>query len=355
MDIYSKIRAKFAELNIDAMLIVSTINRRYVTGFPSSDGTLLITSDGAHLIVDSRYIEAARNKAKGADVHLSAKAAAEVEILGNILRSKNIARVGFEDERMPYSQYKAYSKQLKTELIPAEAILTELRTSKSEAEFVKMKAAQALTDEVFSEILTIIKPGMTEKRIAAELTYRMLIRGADNVSFDPIVASGANGSMPHAVPSDKPVERGDFITMDFGCILDGYCSDMTRTVAVGSVTDEMKLVYETVLAAQAAGIAAAKADVSGKSVHEAAHSVIAGAGFGEFFGHGFGHGVGLEIHENPRASISYDKPLPENSIISAEPGIYLPGKFGVRIEDVIIIRKDGAENITHSPKNLITL
>ena len=196
---------------------------------------------------------------------------------------------------------------------------------------------------------------MTEQEIAAKLQYDMLRFGAMRMSFDPIVASGPNGSKPHAIPSDKKVELGEFITMDFGCKFGGYCSDMTRTVALGEPTEEMRKVYDTVLQAQLAGIAAAKAGVPGQVIHNAAAKVIEDAGYGAYFGHGFGHSVGIEIHESPNANHSNEKPMPEGCAVSAEPGIYLPGQFGVRIEDVIIYRADGSENITHSPKELIIL
>ena len=175
------------------------------------------------------------------------------------------------------------------------------------------------------------------------------------MSFEPIVVSGVNSSMPHGVPSHKKVEEGDFLTMDFGCMLDGYCSDMTRTVAIGHVTEEMDKVYHTVLAAQAAGAAAAKAGVKGMDIHAAAAKVISDAGYGDYFGHGFGHGLGIEVHENPGAGQKASVPLPVNAVISAEPGIYIPGKFGVRIEDVLIIQENGCKDIMEAPKELLVL
>ena len=204
-------------------------------------------------------------------------------------------------------------------------------------------------------MLNDIRIGVTEKEIAARLTYLMLHYGAENMSFDPIVVSGANSSKPHGVPGEKTIKAGDFVTMDFGCIYDGYCSDMTRTVAVGHVTEEMETVYNTVLKAQLAGIAAAKAGVTGAAVDGAARRVIADAGYGPYFGHSFGHSVGVEIHENPNATPSNSKPLPAGAAISAEPGIYLPGKLGVRIEDVIVITEQGCQDITLAPKELLIL
>ena len=203
--------------------------------------------------------------------------------------------------------------------------------------------------------MQIIKPGVSERDIAAEITYRLLKHGGEGNSFDPIAVTGKNSSMPHGVPGDALVQNGDFVTMDFGCLKYGYCSDMTRTVAVGHATDEMKNVYDTVLRAQLAGIKAARAGVTGRSIDKAARDVIADAGYGEYFGHSFGHSLGLDIHEHPIAAPGVHARLPEHTVISAEPGIYLPGKFGVRIEDVMHLTADGAEILTRSPKNLIIL
>ena len=203
-----------------------------------------------------------------------------------------------------------------------------------------------------TQLLDELKPGMTELEISARLQYLMLVGGAERMSFDPIVAGGPNSSMPHAVPTDRKIQDGDFLTIDFGCIYEGYCSDTTRTVAIGHATEEMRTVYHTVLEAQLAGIAKAKTGVIGKEVHEAAHNVIRSAGYGEYFGHGFGHSLGLEIHEAPNFNTRNNKPMPDHAVVSAEPGIYLPGKFGVRIEDVVILHENGCEDITALPKDL---
>ena len=213
-----------------------------------------------------------------------------------------------------------------------------------------MIRAQRISEAALEETLHIIRPGMTEKEVMAELVYRMLRHGSEGNSFDPIVVTGKNTSMPHGVPGDTVIQNGDFITMDFGSLSGGYCSDMTRTVAVGSATEEMKNIYYTVLKAQLAGIAAARSGVPGKVIDGAARKVIEDAGYGEYFGHGFGHSLGLDIHEPPFAGPRGEVPMAENDLCSAEPGIYLPGKFGVCIEDVMIIRPDGAEVITKAPK-----
>ena len=196
---------------------------------------------------------------------------------------------------------------------------------------------------------------MTEQELCAELIYCLYKNGGEGLSFDPIVVSGPNSSMPHGVPGDRKLQKGDFITMDFGVLYRGYCSDMTRTVALGYATDEMKKVYRTVLDAQLAGIAASRAGVTGKEIDGAARDVITKAGYGKYFGHGYGHSLGMEIHEDPNCNVRNEQPLPLHAVCSAEPGIYLPGKFGVRIEDVVIMEENGCIDITKSPKNLIIL
>ena len=218
-----------------------------------------------------------------------------------------------------------------------------------------MIRAQRISEAALAETLPLIKPGMTEKEVAAELVYRMLRHGSEGNSFDPIVVTGKKTSMPHGVPGDEVIREGDFVTMDFGSLSGGYCSDMTRTVAVGSATEEMKNIYAIVLKAQLAGIAAARAGIPGKVIDGAARKVIEDAGYGPYFGHGFGHSLGLDIHEAPNANPRGEALMAENDVCSAEPGIYLPGRFGVRIEDVMHLTKDGAEVLTKSPKELIIL
>ena len=218
-----------------------------------------------------------------------------------------------------------------------------------------MLKAQAITDKAFSEVLTRIKPGMTELELQAELIYCMYKNGGTGLAFDPIVVSGPNTSLPHGVAGERVIQAGDFVTMDFGASYKGYCSDMTRTVAVGYATDEMKKVYDVVLKAQESAIAATKAGVPGKEIDAVARKVITDAGYGKNFGHGYGHSLGLEIHEAPNTNTSNPEPMPVGAVCSAEPGIYLPGKFGVRIEDVVIIKEDGCEDITKSPKHLIVV
>ena len=356
MSRFEKIAAKLKAYNLDAMMVTSAPNRLYATGFRSSAGLALITAEKSYFFTDSRYIEAASKAITSGEIREINRENPMTKLVSELVERHSIKRLGFEEQYMTVSELEnTWKKNLTCELIPATFLLTGLRSVKDAEEVQALIAAQRIAERALTEVLDFIKVGRTEKEIAAYLQYKMLTFGSERNSFDPIVVSGPNSSMPHGVPSDKPVAPGDFITMDFGCVLDGYCSDMTRTVAVGYVTEEMDKVYHTVLNAQLAGIATAKAGVTGKAVHEAAAKVIADAGYGAYFGHGFGHGLGVEVHEQPGANLNNDKPLPVGAVISAEPGIYLPGKFGVRIEDVLVIEENGCLDIMEAPKKLLIL
>ena len=356
MSRFDKIAAKLQQYDLDAMMVTSAPNRLYATGFRSSAGLALITADASYFFTDSRYIEAATKAITGGEVRETNRENPLSKLVADLIARHGIKRMGFEEQYMTVSELEnTWKKNLACELIPATALLTELRSVKDAEEVKTLIAAQRIAERALVEVLDFIKVGRTEKEIAAYLQYKMLSFGSEKNSFDPIVVSGPNSSLPHGVPTMKSVEAGDFITMDFGCVLGGYCSDMTRTVAVGHVTEEMDKVYHTVLNAQLAGIATAKAGITGKAVHEAAAKVIGDAGYGAYFGHGFGHGLGVEVHEQPGANLNNDKPLPVGAVISAEPGIYLPGKFGVRIEDVLVIEENGCLDIMEAPKKLLIL
>ena len=340
---------------LDAMLLTSEANCYYATGF-MGEGIALVTRRGSWYFTDSRYTEAADKAIGNAAVIREVSQEKPFSVLINeALAEAGAEKAGFEDQRMTVAEHAVYSEKLHCTLTPASALMTELRGSKDEEELSCMTAAQRIAEGALEQILKEIRPGMTEKEIAARLNYLMVSAGAEKTSFDTIVASGPNGSMPHAVPGMRKVREGDFITMDFGCVYKGYCSDMTRTVALGRPSDEMRNVYDIVLQAQLAGIAAAKAGVTGAVIDGAARKVIQDAGYGVYFGHSFGHSLGIDIHEAPNAAPGNDKPMPDGAVVSAEPGIYLPGKFGVRIEDVMILRPDGAQVITKAPKALLVL
>ena len=340
---------------LDAILLTSEANCYYATGF-MGEGIALVTRRGSWYFTDSRYTEAA-DKAIG-DAAVIREVSREKPfsaLINEALAEAGAEKAGFEEQRMTVAEHAVYSEKLHCTLTPASSLMTELRGSKDEEELSCMTAAQRIAEGALEQILKEIRPGMTEKEIAARLNYLMVSAGAEKTSFDTIVASGPNGSMPHAVPGMRKVREGDFITMDFGCVYKGYCSDMTRTVALGRPSDEMRNVYDIVLQAQLAGIAAARAGVTGAAIDGAARKVIQDAGYGSCFGHSFGHSLGIDIHEAPNAAPGNDKPMPDGAVVSAEPGIYLPGKFGVRIEDVMILRPDGAQVITKAPKALLVL
>lgn len=338
------------------MLIIDEKNQRYACGFPFTDGAVLVTRDKSYLFTDSRYIEAAeKSVSKDVTLRLFGGGKRLSELIKDALSECAVESLGGEEESLPYASYLRYEEILGRELIPAQHIFNELRASKSGEEQKYMRHAQTIAEKALEDVLGIIKPGVCERDIAAEITYRLLKHGGEGNSFDPIAVTGLNSSMPHGVPGDTIVKNGDFVTLDFGCIKNGYCSDMTRTVAVGYATDEMKTVYATVLSAQRAGINIARAGIPGKLIDLAARSVIENAGYGEYFGHSFGHSLGLNIHESPSASPVCETVMPVGAVISAEPGIYIPNKFGVRIEDVLILGENGCENITKAPKDLIII
>ena len=340
---------------VDALLLTSVYNRLYAAQYRVAEGVAVVTREGAYYFTDSRYIEAAEKNLKGFTVRMTHPGSSEIERINEVIGEHTIKKLGFEENDMTYGDYLRYNEALHAVLVPMQAKIDAFRATKEPWEIELMRKAQAITDQTFSELCKIIQAGMTEKEPEAELLYRLYKHGAEGPSFDPIVVSGPNTSLPHGVPGERKLEFGDFITMDFGCIYGGYCSDMTRTVALGFVSEEMDKVYKTVLKAQLAGIAATKAGVAGRDIDGAARKVIADAGYGDYFGHGYGHSLGILIHEAPNANTRNDQPMPAGAVVSAEPGIYLPGKFGVRIEDVTVITETGCEVLTKSPKNLIIL
>ncbi len=343
-------------LGFTGALVEKDCNRWYLTEFRSSAGTLLVAPDDALFIVDFRYIEIASKTIRDARVVLQENDL-NAQIAG-YLKEKGIARVLVEDE-MAIGRFQKLKTAVGGVDFVSDGSLTkavlDLRSVKEQKEIDAIKAAQAITDSAFDSICGFIVPGMTEQEVAAELEYHMRKNGADGFAFETIVVSGNKSSMPHGVPGDRRIEKGDFVTMDYGAKKDGYCSDMTRTVAVGFATDEMKRVYDTVLSAHLAAREQAKAGMTGKELDQVARDIIYAAGYEGRFGHGLGHSLGLEVHERPNASPLYDGVLSENVIMTIEPGIYLPGQFGVRIENMVVLRKDGNENLTNSPTDLIIL
>jgi len=337
-----------------AYLIISPENRRYLTGFSSSAGYLLITKDDSVFLADSRYIEAAENTVTDCECVLLSDFSAQ---LSGYIEKHNIEKLCLEGESLSVSSAERIKKICRREcdFTKADKEIQALRRIKTEDEKNRILKAQSVAEKAFENILGFIREGVTEREIALTLDFFMLRNGAESVSFETIAVSGRNSSMPHGVPSDKKIENGDFITMDFGAVVDGYHSDMTRTVAVGGISTKQAEVYETVLSAQKNCLGMLRSGVACKDADAAARDVIKNAGYGEFFGHGTGHGVGIEIHEAPTLNPKSGETLKTGDIVTVEPGIYLPSEFGVRIEDMAFITGNGIENLTKSPKNLIIL
>ena len=340
---------------VDGLLLTSRYSRHYGAEYDIAEGVAIVTKKDCRYFTDNRYTEAAENGIKGFEVLDVAKGGGYVKCLNTAIADFGVTCLGYEEHYLTVAEFMMFEKGLNAKLVPFNKEINGFRGVKEEWELAIMRKAQAITDKAFSEVVTRIKAGMTELELQAELIYCLYKNGATGLAFDPIVVSGPNTSLPHGVACERVIQEGDFITMDFGALYQGYCADMTRTVALGYATEEMKKVYNTVLEAQLAGLAISKAGVPGKDIDGAARKVITDAGYGEYFGHGYGHSLGLEVHENPSPNARNDKPMPVGAVASAEPGIYLPGKFGVRIEDTCVFLEDGIENLTHSPKNLIII
>ncbi len=338
---------------VDGLLLTSRYSRHYGAEFDIAEGVAIVTKAGCRYFTDSRYIESAENGIKGFEVLEINRENSYIKRLNEAIADFGVSKLGYEETYLTVAELMHYEKNLKAELKPFNKEIYGFRAVKEAWELDRMRKAQEITDKAFAEVLPRIKVGMTELELQAELIYCLYKNGGQGLSFDPIVVSGPNTSLPHGVAGERKIQEGDFVTMDFGVLYQGYCSDMTRTVAVGYATDEMKKVYDTVLKAQLAGIAVTKAGAIGKDIDAAARKVIEDAGYGPYFGHGYGHSLGLEVHESPSPNGANAEPMPVGAAASAEPGIYLPGRFGVRIEDVTIYWEDGCEDITHSPKNLI--
>ena len=340
----------------EAALISSYANRLYYTGFSSSAGYVAVTKSGAWFLIDFRYFEKAKKTVESCEVILLK---AFTRQLGEILSSQKIKTVYLETESVSLESFSSLCRRLPDFEFSTDSkiqeIITKQRSIKTADEIALIKKAQKMTDETFSYILSRIKPGRTELEVMLDMEFYMRNLGSEGVSFDFIVVSGKNSSLPHGVPTDKKIETGDFITMDFGAVCGGYRSDMTRTVAVGRVSEKQREVYETVLKAQIETINYIKPGVICKEVDKTARDIITAAGYGACFGHGLGHSVGIEIHENPACNTVCDTVMQKGMIMTVEPGIYIENEFGVRIEDMVYLTDSGCTDITESEKKLIVL
>ena len=342
--------------SVQCALITSDINRRYFTGMKSSAGVLVCFKEKSYLIIDFRYIEKARAVVKSCEVIEMQKLSVQI---GELLKKHKVGKVSVEADSMTIAELNRY----KTSLPEVEfdicgdlsKAIAKLRSCKSKFELEKMSQAQGIAEKAFEHILSFIRAGRTEREIALELDYFMHKSGAESVSFDTIALSGSNTSMPHGVPSSKEVFRGELVLMDFGAVVDGMHSDMTRTICVGEPTADMEKAYATVLKAQLAALAAVRAGMKCSELDAVARDIIYDAGYEGTFGHSLGHGVGLEIHEAPTVSEKSETILSEGMVITVEPGIYIPGKFGIRIEDMVSVSAASSKNMTAADKKLICL
>lgn len=349
-----RLRELFAPEGVEGLMVSKPENRAYLSGFTGSAGILLITERDAFLVTDFRYEEQAA--AQAPDFKVVKHGAQMMESLKELLDSAGVRRIGFERDFVTFGTYEQYRDKLApVELVPVDGVTEKLRLKKDASEIETIRKAVAIGDEAFNHILKFIEPGQREEDIALELEFAMRKAGAQGRSFDIIVASGPRSSLPHGVASDRVVQDGEFIEMDFGCVYRGYCSDMTRTVVLGEPDEKQREIYEIVLEAQLAALDAARPGITGTELDAVARKIIADRGYGENFGHGLGHGVGRVIHEGPRVSLQGDQILEPGMVVTIEPGIYIPGWGGVRIEDMVVITETGREVLTGSPKELIVL
>ncbi len=337
----------------DAVLITSPHNMLYFSGFSGGEGAVVIAKNQRTVFTDSRYTEQALNEVKGFDVTETN------DYLGAACRffeKNSLSLVAFEDDEMSVSQYNRLENLFDGgKFLPSSGEIRTMRMVKTDSELEKIRRAEKIGCKAFEHILDFIKPGVPERDIALEIEYFMKKQGASGLSFDTIAISGKRTSLPHGVPTDKKIESGDFVTLDFGCVLDGYCSDMTRTVVVGKATDEQKRIYNIVKRAQQIGLDKICEGVQCSDVDMAARDYITACGYGQYFRHSLGHGVGLLVHEFPTLSPKSEIVLDKNMVVSCEPGIYIPDFGGVRIEDLVAVTKDGCENLTPVTKELIEL
>jgi Xaa-Pro aminopeptidase len=353
----SRVRATLAPAGCDALLVTHLTNVRYLTGFTGSAGLLLVLEGGAVLVTDGRYEEQAGDELAStgapADVAIGRTLAAQQQAVTAAVGS--VARIGLEADQVSWSDQRRYASTWfpDRELVPTSHLVEQLRVVKDDGEVARIEAACAIADAALGAVAHRLEEAPTEADFAAELDAMMRTLGADDLSFETIVASGPNGSRPHHTPSDRTVERGDLVVIDFGALIDGYHSDMTRTIAVGgqdALDDEQRRMIAVVSAAQAAGVDAVGPGVATGEVDRACRDVIAEAGWADAFVHGTGHGVGLDIHEDPRVAASVDATLAPGHVVTVEPGVYLPGHGGVRIEDTVVVTADGRRTLTRAPK-----
>jgi Xaa-Pro aminopeptidase len=347
-------KKKLVEKQLDAMMVTNPRNIRYLSGFTGTSGALLITCQAQYLITDFRYTEQAR--LQSSDFELVKANESYPKTIKNIAEDLNLASIGFEENHLVFKTYEVYLQTLKPLFfMPASQIIDSLRVIKDKEEIALLSKAAELADNAFSHILLFIKPGVAEMDLALELEFFLKKNGAQAKAFDFIVASGQRGALPHGVATEKTINHQELITMDFGCVLQGYYSDMTRTVVLGEPSPKQREIYDIVLKAQKKGLRVLQEGISCHHVDYSSRSIIDKAGYGAHFGHSLGHGVGMDIHEEPRLAAGNEQVLKAGMVVTVEPGIYIPGWGGIRIEDMVIIEKDGINILTNSCKELMVL
>ena len=346
----------FQELDTECALITSDVNRRYFTGMKSSDGLVLAFPEKAYLLIDFRYIEKARNTVTSAEVIELKKLQPQ---MSELLKKHGVSKVSVESDTMTIRQLNSYKHTFREVTFDDSNALSDavkkLRMTKDDEEISYIRKAQEIAETAFEELLRFIRAGVTEREITLELNRLMFFYGAEDLSFETIALAGANTSMPHGVPSDKKVGEGEFVLLDFGAVWNGYHSDMTRTVCVGKPSEEMEKVYNIVLEAQLAALEAARAGITGRELDRISRDIIEKAGYGEYFGHSLGHGVGQEIHEYPTLSPKKSQTLKNGMVFTIEPGVYIDGKFGIRIEDTVVLENGKVKRLYTDDKKLLIL
>jgi Xaa-Pro aminopeptidase len=348
-----KVRQRLHQENLDALLVTSRPNIRYLTGFTGSSAQLLITESETLFITDSRYLAQAEQQITGRVVKVEES---YLKTVGETVQEARLKRVGFESAHVTHQQLNELFQQVDGTLMfmPASELVESLRVVKESEEVEAIRRAVRVTSDVFEGFIEEIKPGVRERDLASELEYRLRQRGAEKMSFDTIIASGERSALPHGVASDKRIDKG-FVVCDFGIVLDGYCSDMTRTVYVGNPDGQARDIYDTVLSAQLNCEQQMRSGMESRAIDALTRDVIIARGYGQQYGHSTGHGVGLEVHEAPRLSKTANGVVPASAVVTVEPGVYLPGWGGVRIEDVVVVTETGCEVLTPTPKELIVL
>ncbi|WP_433946336.1 M24 family metallopeptidase [Paenibacillus sp. SN-8-1] len=349
-----KLRESLRQRNLEAVFITSAVNRRYLSGFTGSSGYVLITHQKAYLLTDFRYMTQAPQQAAGYEIVEHGVSVSET--LKELLAAERISQVGFEQDDVVFSAYRKYEQELApVQLVPVTGLVELLRVYKDDEELKVMKQAADLADRTFDYMLGILKPGVTELELALEMEFFMRKNGATSSSFDTIIASGERSALPHGVASERVLGNNEFVKMDFGALLNGYCSDITRTVVLGTPSDRHRQIYDIVLEAQLHTLEHLRPGMTGAEADALARDIITKCGYGEQFGHSTGHGLGMEVHESPRLSKLSDTILQPGMVVTVEPGIYLPGFGGVRIEDDVVITENGIRRLTESTKDFIVI